>query len=228
MKVQRQSLAGQVVAVILDRITTGCWAIGTKLPGEATLAAELGVGRSTVREAIRDLAGRGVLSTRQGAGVFVTASTPAVDWPDVLRRAAITEVVEGRLAVETEAAYRAAQRRTAADLDALERALAVRADAERSAEDAAFVEADLDFHQAVVTAAGNEVLNQLFRSFQARIRTAMIDMLALFEPADQRGRQTHDSHAAIVAAIRDRDPERAAALSRAHLEEMHRSITGQR
>ena len=225
MKIQRQSLAGQAAAVILERVVTGDWTIGTKLPGEVALAAELGVGRSTVREAIRDLAGRGVLDARQGSGVFVIASAPVEDWPDVLRRAAVTEVVEGRLAVETEAAYRAAQRRTPADLVALDNALASRAQAEHHADDADYVDVDLEFHQAVVTAAHNMVLDELFRSFHARVRIAMIDMIALLGPDDQRPRQFHDAHAEIVAAIRVGDPELAATLSRTHLEQLHRHIT---
>lgn len=225
LKVQRQSLAGQAAAVILDRVATGDWVVGTKLPGEATLAAELGVGRSTVREAIRDLAGRGVLDTRQGAGVFVIAATPAEDWHDVLRRAAIAEVVEGRLAVEVEAAYRAARRRTPSDLDVMETALAHRTNAARLTDDAAYVDADLDFHQAVVAAAHNSVLDELFDSFRPRIRAAMLDMLALLGPGDSRPREVHDAHAAIVHAIRAGDRDLCAALSRAHLEEIHERIT---
>ena len=71
--VRRESLADQAAELLLARIRDGEWRIGAKLPGETTLAPQLGVGRSTTREAIRILAGRGILATRQGAGVFVTA-----------------------------------------------------------------------------------------------------------------------------------------------------------
>ena len=66
------------------------------------MAAQFGVGRSTIREAVRELAGRRVLESRQGAGVFVIALQAAEDWDKVLRKADITDVLEGRLAIETE------------------------------------------------------------------------------------------------------------------------------
>ena len=62
--VRRASMADQAADVLLGRIRGQEWALGAKLPGETTLAAQLGVGRSTVREAIRQLAGRGVFSAR--------------------------------------------------------------------------------------------------------------------------------------------------------------------
>ena len=60
---------------------------------ETTLAPQLGVGRSTVREAIRQLAGRGILATRQGAGVFVVALDAPEDWTRTVARADILAVI---------------------------------------------------------------------------------------------------------------------------------------
>ena len=103
-QVIRTPLADQAAELLLERIRAGEWELGAKLPGETTLAPQLGVGRSTVREAIRQLAGRGILTTRQGSGVFVTALDTHDDWETVLRRADITTVLEARIAIESEAA----------------------------------------------------------------------------------------------------------------------------
>lgn len=222
-KLQRLPLATQAAKVILERVASQEWPVGWKLPGEAALAAELGVGRSTVREAIRELAGRGVLATRQGAGVFVVSAEPVEDWETVLRRAEIADVVEGRIAIETEAAHRAAQRRTPRDLLVLQKALVRRAEAGRGASDAEYVDVDLEFHRAVVAAAHNPVLAELFDSFRPRLREAMLDVVALAGPA-ARSSHDHEVHADIVAAIRDGDPERAAAVSRAHLVGIHQRM----
>ncbi|MGH3586790.1 MAG: winged helix-turn-helix domain-containing protein, partial [Pseudonocardia sp.] len=56
-QLQRHPLAAQVADALLERVRSGEWPIGHRLPGETTLAAQLGVGRSTVREAVRELAG---------------------------------------------------------------------------------------------------------------------------------------------------------------------------
>src|SRR5690242_21276334 len=115
-QVRRAPLADQAADLLLARVRSGEWHLGAKLPGETTLAPQLGVGRSTVREAIRQLAGRGVLASRQGAGVFVIALDAPEDWDAVLRRADIVSVIEGRIAIETEAAALAAARRTPAEI----------------------------------------------------------------------------------------------------------------
>jgi DNA-binding FadR family transcriptional regulator len=98
-QVRRTPLADQAAELLLDRIRSAEWALGQKLPSEATLGPQLGVGRSTVREAIRKLAGRGVLASRQGAGVFVMALDAPADWDTVLRDAGIIAVIEARLEI---------------------------------------------------------------------------------------------------------------------------------
>lgn len=119
-------LVEQATEHLREQITGGSWPVGTKLPGETTLAASLGVGRSTVREALRALAGAGLVQARQGAGVFVIAAEPEEDWATRLRRAAVTDVYEVRISIEVEAARLAARRRTDEDLAALTAALAGR------------------------------------------------------------------------------------------------------
>ena len=212
-QVQRHPLAAQTAQLLLTRIRQGEWPLGHRLPGETTLAAQLGVGRSTLREAIRELSGKGVLESRQGAGVFVTALDAAEDWDTVLRRATIVSVIEARIAIEAEAAALAATRRTPADLRAIRRTLAARGVVGQSVPD--HVDTDMAFHRTVIAAAHNEVLIQLFDAFLPRLRLAMIDMLKIrpiaSEPCD------HDLHRQLADAIVARDSEAAAAASRTHL-----------
>ncbi len=211
--VHRAPLAVQAAEILLGRIRAGEFALGQRLPGETTLAAQLGVGRSTVREAIRELAGKGVLDSRQGSGVFVTALDTAEDWDTVLRRASITTVLEARIAIEAEAAALAAERRTPAQLRAMRVALAARAAADTAPEP--HVDADMALHRLIVAASGNEVLVELFDGFVPRVRTAMVDMLKIRPTASHEADQA--AHAAVVDAIADRDSRRASELSRAHL-----------
>ena len=220
-QVRRASLADQAAELLLERIRSGEWALGEKLPGETTLAPQLGVGRSTVREAIRQLAGRGVLTSRQGAGVFVTALEVPEDWDAVLRRADIVSVIEGRVAIEAEAAALAAARRTPADLRAIRRALARRAENRSDIE--RHVDVDMQFHRAIVVAAHNPVLVEMFDSFTPRVRAAMIDMLRLRQDFGSAADQ--QAHVELADAIADRDAATASRLSRAHLGELRRALT---
>ncbi|MEZ0052866.1 DNA-binding FadR family transcriptional regulator [Mycobacterium sp. MAA66] len=206
---------------MLTRIRDGEWPLGHRLPGETTLAAQLGVGRSTLREAVRELAGKGVLDSRQGAGVFVTAVDVTEDWDTLLRQANVVAVIEARIAIEAEAAALAATRRTPDDLRVVRRTLAARGITGQSVPD--HVDADMAFHRAVITAAHNDVLTQLFDAFLPRLRLAMIDMLKArpltSESAD------HAAHQNLAEAIATRNPVAAAAASRTHLSALKESFT---
>lgn len=153
-----------------------------KLSGETTLGPQLGVGRSTVRKAIGQLVGKGVLQTRQGVGVCATALDVNDDWEVVLRRANIISATEARIAIESEAASLAAKRRTPQDLLTIHRALEQRARRTESKEE--YVDADMQFHRAVVVASNNTVLLELFDSFVPRLRQSMVEMLRLSAPLD--------------------------------------------
>lgn len=212
-QVQQTPLVDQAAELLLDRIRSGEWELGQKLPGETTLAPQLGVGRSTVREAIRQLAGRGVLSSRQGAGVFVTALEVREDWDQVLARADIIAVIEARIAIEAEAAALAADRRTPADMRAIRRALDQRWQHRASIEE--HVDADTTFHRAIVAAANNPILLDMFDGFTSRLRQAMIDMLRI--RADYGNEADQHIHASLADAIADHDALAAAERSRTHL-----------
>ena len=212
-QVRRTPLAEQAADLLLERIRGREWALGAKLPGESTLGPQLGVGRSTVREAIRRLAGQGVLATRQGAGVFVASLDVLEDWRTSLSTADITSVLEARIAIEVEAAALAAVRRSPAELRAIRRAAAERA-AQRS-ELEAHVDADLAFHRSIVAAAHNPLLLDLFDSFTPRSRQAMIDLLR--RRAEFGSDTDHAAHRAILEAIAERDGAAASAHARQHL-----------
>jgi DNA-binding FadR family transcriptional regulator len=223
--VRREPLADQAAELLLGRIRAGEWHLGERLPGETTLAVQLEVGRSTVREAIRQLAGRGVLTSRQGAGVFVTALDVPEDWDAVLRRAGIVSVIEARVAIESEAAALAAERRTPTELRAIRRALDARGLPSPTL--AQHVDADMAFHRSVVAAAHNPILIELFDGFVPRLRPAMVDMLRLRPGPAREGEVDHVDHAAHVAlaeAIAAHDAVAAAELSRTHLLSLKESL----
>ncbi|MFG3280624.1 FadR/GntR family transcriptional regulator [Streptomyces sp. NPDC048111] len=226
-------LVEQAIDRLREQITAGEWPVGTRLPGETSLAQALGVGRSTVREALRALAGAGLVRARQGAGVFVIATEPEENWSVQLLRAAVVDVYEVRMMVEVEAVQLAAARRTDADLTAIEAALAGRAEASGGS-DAQFVDADIALHAAVVAAAHNPVLTALFTEFVPALRQGLIDLVRLLDlrrgdPADgadgsdpAQGADGAAGHAALVAAVARGD---AAAAGRALRDELERTLS---
>jgi DNA-binding FadR family transcriptional regulator len=219
--VRRESLAEQAADLLLARIRRGEWEIGGKLPGETTLALQLGIGRSTAREAIRILAGRGILATRQGAGVFVIATDAPEGWGAVLQRVDIVAVIEARTAIEVEAAALAAARHTPAERETLQVALDERRRHRGDVEE--LVDADIDFHRAIVVAAHSPILLELFDGFAPRSRQTMSDMLRL------RGHHgdddDHGTHEQMLRAIVSGDSETAARLTRAHLQALRAQLS---
>ncbi|MWA13755.1 FadR/GntR family transcriptional regulator [Streptomyces sp. BA2] len=211
-------LVEQATKRLREQITGGQWPIGSKLPGETTLAKELGIGRSTVREALRSLAGAGLVKARQGAGVFVIATEPVADWPTRLRRAAVSDVYEVRMLVEVQAARLAAMRRTDEDITAMRDALEGRR-ATAAASDAAFIDADIALHAAVVAAARNPVLTDLFAEFAPVLREGLINLLDLIDVRTEETNHGDAAHAALVRAVEAKDAEEAARVAQAELQD---------
>ncbi|GAA2732982.1 FadR/GntR family transcriptional regulator [Actinocorallia aurantiaca] len=211
-------LVEQAVESLRKQITEGHWPVGTKLPGETTLAKSLGVGRSTVREAVRSLTGAGLLRPRQGAGVFVIATEPEENWPVRLRRAAITDIYEVRMLLEVDAVGLAAERRTSEDITALDAALARRA-ASAAGTTAEFVDADIALHTAVVAAARNPVLSGLFAEFVPHLRQGLIDLVDLLDLRADDPDHGGEVHALLVEAVTNGDRETAERILRTELEQ---------
>lgn len=215
-RVSKGSLVESVIDQLRETVESGQWAVGERIPVEAALAERLGVSRNTVREAVRVLVHAGMLDTRQGAGTFVRA---AVDPGETLRRigrAGLLERVEVRQTLEVEAARLAAVRRDTVDLDTMRTALAERA-RHRAAYPAAradrledFIAIDARFHTAVVDAAHNSALTDLYRYFAA----ATVETIRQTEIDQDLPEPTQADHQALFDAIAARDAEAAAAATR--------------
>ncbi|WP_203999307.1 FadR/GntR family transcriptional regulator [Micromonospora lutea] len=204
----------ETITQLRQRIMDGEWPVGGRIPTEPQLVEALGVGRNTVREAVRALAHAGVLECRQGSGTYVLTTDELA--PVVARRLTddrMTEVIEVRRAFEVEAARLAARRRTPEDLAALDGALAAREAAWRGGRVAEFVAADAALHTAVVAAAHNAMLAELYASVGAAMRSTLTQAMG-----DALTPDRHVDHTRLVAAIRAGDPELAAREAGAFLE----------
>jgi len=194
---------------------------GTKVPSERELTRELGVGRSTVREALNGIAMLGIVEIRHGQGVFVTGEAPPDGEPSAitaaLERGVTNEFIEARLIVEVEVARLAARRRTDEDLARLEAALVEQEERLRGDVDA-LVHVAAHFNVLLAEAAHNEVLRAMIQSFVA----LMVERGPRVYQIEGFGEWDLQEHRGLYTAVRDRDADRAAKLMREHIEELAR------
>ncbi|MDI9915985.1 FadR/GntR family transcriptional regulator [Rhodococcus sp. IEGM 1379] len=213
--VRKESAYEQSLDWMRAQIADGSWTVGNRIPTEPELMSVLGVGRNTVREAIKTLTSTGVLEIRRGSGTFVRART---DIGGLLgKRTAVDEmkyVFEVRRALEIEAVRLACDRRTDADVRIL-RELAEKRDV--AVED--FADVDLAFHTAVVNAAHNPVLKDLFAGILETVR-ATYDVTEGVHPPSL----TSFHHREVADAIADRDVDRARTAACGYLEKTQEAI----
>jgi GntR family transcriptional regulator, transcriptional repressor for pyruvate dehydrogenase complex len=166
-KAIRKSSAPEMVAEqILGQIQSGDLAPGDRLPPQRELAELLGVGRSSVREAINALAVMGYLDVAQGRGTYITVDLPDADvslaqLDAALKAGSILELMDVRELLECRSARLAAERAEGKSLKHLETAIGSmrRCDTDY----ASFLEADIQFHQALAEASENQILCELTR-----------------------------------------------------------------
>ncbi|HEY6801543.1 MAG TPA: FCD domain-containing protein [Agromyces sp.] len=203
-----------VVDFLRREISLGRLRPGDRLPAERKLAVQLGVARETLRHALRILEESGQIAVRRGAtgGPVVQQVEPD---PEALRRdivsreGSIIELTEFRAVVEAAAAELAAERRDDDDLRRLDDAQEELDAAVTKAESRL---ADQAFHLAIAAAAGNGMLTTVIEDARARMFES-VDLM----PFEFIKESSHGAHQRILDAVRDRDPDRAAAEMRQHL-----------
>jgi DNA-binding FadR family transcriptional regulator len=225
----RTGLTNQIANALGRHIVGGTYAPGTNLPNEGELSVQFDAGRSAVREAVKMLAAKGLVSSRPRRGTRVHAVR---EWnfldPDVqywLResvpaRDMLLELFEVRLGFECEAASLAAEHGKTDQITAIRRAYeAMEAAAEGKTDP---IESDCAFHEAIVVATGN----RFFQPLVSLIRTALVFSIrttnAIF------GLPVGDlaAHHAVLRAIERRDPRAARRAMRTLLEASAAAVAG--
>lgn len=222
-----RALAHQLSARLRAQILAGELAAGAKLPTESELSATFEVSRTVVREALQHLQASGLVETFQGRGSFVLAvPVEPVGGPlaAVRTRDDLAALLDFRIGVESEAAALAAQRRSAAHLTSLRRALEHFGRAERSPERG--VQADFELHLTVARASQNAFMVSTLESFGPRMvllqRTGLDESAALTDSAHFA--QILTEHTAFVDAIEAGDAAGAGAAMRVHLAASRRRL----
>jgi DNA-binding FadR family transcriptional regulator len=210
---RRAGLVEQVIDQLRQSVASGEWPVGMRIPNEPRLSEALGVGRNTVREAVRALAHAGILEVRQGDGTYVRATSEVSGALRRLCGSELREVLQVRRCLEVEGARLAAAARTDDDVAALRQLLRRRDELELGDDPAAFAAADTALHLAVVQASGNAVLTELYRGLTEVVRASVAATTAMHEPREIR-------HGGLIDAIAARDVDKAAVEAGGFLDEL--------
>ncbi|MDF2823452.1 MAG: Transcription regulator GntR family [Mycobacterium sp.] len=214
-QVDRRPLYEQVAERLREFIDTSGMQPGDKLSNVRDLAAELQVGRSSVREAINALRAQGIVEVRHGDGIYL------LQRPEDIIESLATELVEThvdhpyiwetRQALETQCARLAAAHATADDLAELDAALDQMRD--EISQGLPGLEGDRRFHLAVATAAHNPLLLRLLKGLRVSLdRTSETSLTRPGQPTNSL-----EEHRGIVSAIREHDAQDAAGRMLSHL-----------
>lgn len=214
-----RSVTDEAIHEIKQLIVTGRVAPGDRLPSEKELSVQLGLSRSSLREAVRALSLLRVLDVRHGDGTYVSSLRPELlvgvleSAVELLQGRTLLDVFVLRRILEPAATALAASRITEREL--LEVQVCLRS-MEGLTEPEEFVAMDLEFHDRLVRASGNETLAALARSFCLQTVRVRVWRLAAVEGV---GDWTRTQHEAIYRAVAARDPQLAAAAATVHVAE---------
>ncbi|WP_285747160.1 FadR/GntR family transcriptional regulator [Lentzea sp. NBRC 105346] len=212
---RRAGLVDQVIEQMRATITSGEWPVGQRIPPEPELVTALGVGRNTVREAVRALSHAGLLEVRQGDGTFVRATS---ELSGAVRRMCgneLREVLQVRRTLEVEGARLAATHRTEAELATLTTLLAQRDGALAAQDWDRVVEHDTAFHLLLVKSSHNTLLAELYQGLSEAVRASVAASVDTSLPFHNQV-----SHTGLLDAVRAGDPAKAAAEAGGFLEEL--------
>ena len=187
---------------------------GHKLPPERVFLEQLGVSRSSLREAVRVLSTLGIIEVRHGDGMYVGAGSDQGDAAglfDPSEADALRNLVETRLGIELAAVTAATQRATDADLDRLE--ALIDEHARRLEKDPTYTWPPLDFELALIEAIGNGWLYDV----EVKLRDAWQSLSGGLRASVGRHSEWLAEHRAILASIRSRNVTQAQRLVMAHV-----------
>ncbi|WP_200837118.1 FadR/GntR family transcriptional regulator [Dyadobacter sp. 3J3] len=203
----RKSLSEEVAERLQNQIQSGSYKLGEKLPSEPELMKEFGVGRSSIREAIRTLENYGILNVQHGVGSFV-ASQKGISEPlsKRLQGAKESDMQEVRELLEIKIVEKAAINRTDKDITKITNCLKIRNKAADEENLEQWLEADIAFHIAIADACKNPVLTELYKTFaEQQLKSSIAENYA----GNISMHRFTELHELLLKSIEQKKPEMA-------------------
>jgi GntR family transcriptional repressor for pyruvate dehydrogenase complex len=219
-RVPRRSLSDHIVEQIAELISRKTLKPGDRIPSEKQLCEQFGVGRTSVREALRSLSVMGVLESHMGDGTFVASNASlflerSFHWGLLLNPKVVEDLIETRLMLESHTAFLAAMKASPSDLEQM--AEAVRLMEVQVDDPTRYLESDLRFHLTIATATQNSILQSLLSTTRGYLQAWIQETLARPEVADKRARLSIAEHKRILRALKNKDGEAARQAMAAHI-----------
>jgi GntR family transcriptional regulator, transcriptional repressor for pyruvate dehydrogenase complex len=216
-------LSDAVAGELEQRILEGSLRPGDRLQPERELAAELGVSRSSLREAIQKLVSRGMLSSRQGEGTFVTDRLEAAfsdPWENMVdsHPSVREDMLEFRHMLEAKAAECAAVRATDADRQLLATCYEKLKAAYEADDLEVLVDADLRFHQAVAEASHNAIIGHMTSSLLRLLRQHIHRNLSELVRMPEAKKQLQAQHLLVWRGVAESNPALARQAATEHID----------
>ena len=226
-QIKKTKLSEQIYDNLLSQIKAGAYQIDDKLPSENELAHFYKVSRVPVREALSKLISMGYVESRQGKGTYLKAisvgkNVKAYNYGDFDKKD-LFDLLEMRTVLEVQSAYYSAIRRDDSDLEKIKVAL----DHFRKIttnQRVIGIEADYDFHKAIVNSTKNDYMIQTFNNLQQVHRNALEYSLKLNLGKPTKREQVYEEHARIYETIKNKDPDKAKMMMENHLMNMRRKL----
>jgi GntR family transcriptional repressor for pyruvate dehydrogenase complex len=216
-QVEKRRLTEEIVDRLVSLIASGKLKPGDRLPPERELMQQLGVGRSSLREAIGSLSLTGVLTVRPGSGTFVTLSheeflAKPLGWGIPMGPGRVQELIEARRILEQAIVALAAERASETEIAEMKRHLLLMNTSRRNRRK--FIKADMTFHATLAKASHNNVLQSLFLQIRNLLRSFTEKILLVPGAYDS----VISGHGEIFSAIEARDVEGARSALGRHLD----------
>lgn len=219
---QRISLSDDIVEQLTGLIAREVLKPGERIPSEKQLCQQFGVGRTSVREALKSLSVMGILESHAGDGTFVSANRDrylerAFQWGLLLDRKVVNDLVETRLLLESYTTYWAASRATADDLAAMESAVQGMVDSVPDPQ--RYLEHDLQFHLRIAQATQNTILGNLLSTIRGYLQSWAEQALATSPPEQPTARAllSISQHKKILRALKKHRANEARRAMREHI-----------
>ena len=228
-----KTIVTDIIEALKEQIESGTYRPGEKLPAERTLAAQFGVSRNSMREALHYFENLGIIRTVTGSGSYIAEQkdtlTDVFNLRQLIEKYDISELLNARIVIETGTVAMAASRATRADKLKLKKYhqrmkdisadKAAGNDTDKNLE--AYIQYDFGFHMTIAEISGNSILQDILRMLYSLMETTT----RLLRVNDRSPSPSDQEHEDILNAISANDPEWAVRAMRTQLENVREMIS---